>query len=41
VALELGKVTKEDAVPKLRLIWTEAGGPPVVAPVAGAVSDRG
>jgi two-component sensor histidine kinase len=27
------EVTREDAVPKLRLIWTEAGGPPVVEPV--------
>jgi len=34
------EVTKEDAVPKLRLIWTEAGGPPVVAPVQRGFGSR-
>jgi two-component sensor histidine kinase len=34
------EVTREDAEPKLRLIWTEAGGPPVVAPVQRGFGSR-
>ena len=35
-----GKCIEEDAKPKLRLIWTEAGGPPVVAPVQRGFGSR-
>ena len=34
------EVTKEAAGQKLRLIWTEAGGPPVVAPVQRGFGSR-
>jgi two-component sensor histidine kinase len=34
------EVTAEDAGPKLRLIWAEAGGPPVVAPVQRGFGSR-
>jgi two-component sensor histidine kinase len=34
------EVIEEDARPKLRLIWTEAGGPPVVAPVQRGFGSR-
>ncbi len=36
----IGKSSTEDAGPKLRLIWTEAGGPPVVAPVQRGFGSR-
>ena len=36
----IGKSPAEDAGPKLRLIWTEAGGPPVVAPVQRGFGSR-
>jgi two-component sensor histidine kinase len=34
------EVTREDAMPKLRLIWAEAGGPRVVAPVQRGFGSR-
>ena len=34
------EVIEEDARPKLRLIWVEAGGPPVVAPVQRGFGSR-
>jgi two-component sensor histidine kinase len=34
------EVTSENARPKLRLIWTEAGGPPVTAPVQRGFGSR-
>jgi two-component sensor histidine kinase len=34
------QVTMENAGPKLRLVWTEAGGPPVVAPVQRGFGSR-
>ena len=34
------EVIEEDAQPKLRLIWTEAGGPLVVAPVQRGFGSR-
>jgi two-component sensor histidine kinase len=34
------QVIKENAGPKLRLVWTEAGGPPVVAPVQRGFGSR-
>jgi two-component sensor histidine kinase len=34
------EVTTEDAGPKLRLVWAEAGGPPVVAPVQRGFGSR-
>ena len=39
VALDWEVIT-EDAKPKLRLIWAEAGGPPVVAPVQRGFGSR-
>jgi two-component sensor histidine kinase len=34
------ELLSEEAVPKLRLIWTESGGPPVVAPVQRGFGSR-
>jgi two-component sensor histidine kinase len=34
------EVLNEDGVPKLRLIWTESGGPPVTAPVERGFGSR-
>jgi two-component sensor histidine kinase len=34
------EVTTENTGPKLRLVWTEAGGPPVVAPVQRGFGSR-
>jgi two-component sensor histidine kinase len=34
------EVTRENAKPKLRMIWTEAGGPPVTAPVQRGFGSR-
>ena len=34
------QVIAEHAGPKLRLVWTEAGGPPVVAPVQRGFGSR-
>jgi len=34
------ELLKEEAVPKLRMIWTESGGPPVVTPVQRGFGSR-
>jgi two-component sensor histidine kinase len=34
------EILEDDAGPKLRLIWTEAGGPPVSAPVQRGFGSR-
>ena len=39
VALDWEVIT-ENAKPKLRMIWSEAGGPPVVAPVQRGFGSR-